>query len=67
MKEILDMLHQQIVDKLTETDISIEARNTLVQIKQDIEKMRRKTITIDDVDEFNAELENFTKLLKEVK
>ena len=67
MKEILDALHQQIVNKLEETDISIKARNVLVQIKQDIEVMRRKTITIDQVDEFNAELENFTKLLKEVK
>lgn len=67
MKEILDALHQQIVDKLLEKDISIEARNVLVEIKQEIEVMRRKTITIDQVDEFNKDLERFTVLLSEVK
>ena len=67
MREILEMLYDKVEEKLNDEGVSIEAKEILTQFKDELEKMKKKTFTIDDADEINKALEKFKELLKGVK
>ncbi len=66
MNQMLQILYDQVKEKLEDDTITIEARNLLIEIKKEMKEMLKKEIVLDDLPEVEMKLSKFSKLLKEL-
>ncbi len=67
MNEMLKVLYDTVISKLSDDGISIEARNILVEMKTKLTEMLKKEFTFDDLPEVKVKLEKFAKELEKLE
>ncbi len=67
MNQMLKILYDQIVEKLDDDGISIEARNLLIDIKTELAQLLKLELTLEDMVTVEIKLKYFTEKLKSVK
>lgn len=67
MNQILQILYDQIVAKLDDDGISIDARNVLVDIKKEMAEMLKEEFTLDTLPGIEEKMEGFIDTIEKLK
>ena len=67
MNQILQILYDQIVAKLDDDGISIDARNVLVDIKKEMAEMLKEEFTLDTLPRIEEKMEGFIDTIEKLK
>ena len=67
MNQLLEFLYEQTRQKLNDDDISIEARNVLIEVKKKLAEMLKEELTLDTLPSVEVKLEELSTKLRELK
>ncbi len=67
MNQMLEFLYLQVTEKLKDDGISINARNVLTDIKNELIEILKKELTLDDLDKTSVILESMKAKMKKLK